>query len=89
MKDKKLKGWKEVGQVVHYFGDIGVAVIKLSKKIKKSDEIRIVGGVDTDFEQKVGSMEMDHEKIDKVGKGKEAGLKVKNKVREGYRVYKK
>lgn len=88
MSEEKLEGWEEVGRVVHYFGNIEVAVIKFSDEVEKGDRIRIVGGVDTDFEQKVKSMEVDHEKTDRAGKGDEAGVKVKNKVREGYRVYK-
>lgn len=84
-----LKDWKEVGEVIHYFGNIGVAVIKFSGKVEKGDKIRIVGGTDTDFDQKVKSMERDHEKLDKAKKGDEAGIKVKEKVRDGYKVYRK
>lgn len=88
VKAEKIEEWKPVGEIIHYFGGIGVAVIKLSNSIKKDDLIRIVGGADTDFQQVVGSMEVDHKKIEKAGKGDEIGLKVKNKVREGYKVYK-
>lgn len=77
-----------IGRVVHYFGNIGVAVIKLSSALSNGDVIRIAGGTDTDFEQKAGSMEVEHQKIEKAKKGDEVGLKVKEKVREGYEVYK-
>ncbi len=87
-EEKKLGEWKEVGEVAHYFPHPEAAVVKLSGTIKKGDTIRIVGGVDTDFEQEVASMEFDHEKIEKAGKGDEVGLKVKEKVREGYKLYK-
>lgn len=80
---------KLIGQVIHYFSNIGVAVIKLSDSLVKGDTIRIVGGEETDFEQSVESMEIEHEKIDKAKKGDEVGLKIKEKVREGYKVYKK
>ncbi len=33
-------------------------------------------------------MQVEHEKIEKAKKGNEVGLKVKKKVREGYKVYK-
>jgi len=79
---------KLIGKVVHYFDKIGVAVIKLSDTLKKGDAIRIVGGESTDFEQEVESMEVDHQKIEKAKKGDDVGLKVKEKVREGYKVYK-
>ncbi len=78
---------KLIGQVAHYFGNIGVAVIKLSDKLKPGDTIRIVGG-DTDFSQEVDSMEVEHEKIKEGKKGDSVGLKVDQKVHEGYRVYK-
>ncbi|HDJ30553.1 MAG TPA: hypothetical protein ENF31_01180 [bacterium] len=79
---------KLIGEVTHYFGKIGVAVIKLKGTLKVGDTIRIVGGESTDFEQKVESMEIEHKKI-KTAKAKQSiGLKVKKKVREGYKVYK-
>lgn len=87
-EEKKLGEWEEVGEVTHYFPHPEAAIIKLSGVLEEGDTIRIVGGVDTDFEQKVKSMEVDHEKIEKAGKGDEVGLKVKKKVREGYKVYK-
>jgi translation elongation factor EF-1alpha len=55
--------------------------------LKTGDTIRIVGG-DVDFEQVVGSMEVEHDKIEKAKKGDEVGLKIEEKVRSGYRVYK-
>lgn len=76
-----------IGRVSHYFGNIGVAVIDLSDKLEVGDEIRIVGG-ETDFTQKTESMEVDHKKVEKAKKGESAGLKVEQKVREGYKVYK-
>jgi len=81
-----LEEWEVVGKVVHYFGHADVAVIKLDKGLKKGDKIRIVGGVDTDFEQEVKSMEVDHKKIEKAKKGDEIGLKVTERVRNGYKV---
>jgi len=84
---EKLEGWKEIGTITHYFGNIQVAVIELSDTLKEGDTIRIVGGVDTDFEQKVESMEVEHEKVKEAKKGDSIGLKVTGKVREGYKVY--
>lgn len=79
---------KLIGEVIHYFSKIGVAVIKLSDKLSAGETIRIAGGEDTDFSQTVKSMEVEHEKIEKAKKGDEVGLKVDKKVREGYKVYK-
>lgn len=78
---------KLVGIISHYFGHIGVAVIDLNDELKVSDTIRIVGG-QTDFSQPVDSMEFEHQKVETAKKGDSVGLKVKEKVHEGYKVYK-
>ena len=78
---------KLVGKITHYFGNIGVAVIELSDVLKAGDTIRIVGGA-TDFTQAVESMELDHKKIETAKAGDSVGLKVDQKIREGYKVYK-
>ena len=78
---------KPIGRISHYFNNIGVAVIELNNTLKTGETIRIVGG-ETDFEQTVDSMEVDHKKVDKAKKGDGVGLKVSQKVREGYKVYK-
>jgi len=78
---------KLIGKVTHYFSNIGVAVIDLQGSLKSGDSIRIVGG-ETDFEQQVGSMEADHKKVSSAKSGDSVGLKVEQKVRDGYRVYK-
>ncbi len=77
-----------IGKVIHYFGKVKVAVIKLSQPLKIGDEIRIIGGEETDFKQPVKSMETEHEKIAKAKAKAAIGVKVKKKVREGYKVYK-
>lgn len=79
---------KLVGKITHYFSNIGVAVIELSDVLKVGDTIRIVGGETTDFTQGVDSMEIEHQKVEEAKSGDSAGLKVKEKVREGYKVYK-
>ena len=76
-----------IGRVTHYFSKIGVAVIELSDTLKVGDTIRIVGG-ETDFTQTIESMEIEHEKINEAKAKDSIGLKVAQKVREGYKVYK-
>ncbi len=79
---------QKIGEVIHFFGDIEVAIIRLSGSLEVGDEIGIVGGEDTDFTQTVESMEADHEKVELAKKGEEIGIKVESKVRKGYEVYK-
>ena len=84
---EEVKEGKLVGKITHYFGNIEVAVIKLSDTLKVGDNIRIIGG-ETDFNQTVDSMEIEHQKVKIAKKGESVGLKVEQKVREGYKVYK-
>lgn len=78
----------EVGEVVHYFGHIGVAVVKATKSaIKKGDKLHIVGG-SANFDQTVDSLQVEHKDVNQLAKGKEGGMKVKEKVHEGNKVFK-
>ena len=87
MPEEKTEEGKLIGRITHYFGNIGVAVIELSGKLKAGETIRIVGG-ETDFDQVVESMEVDHKKVKDAKKGDSVGMKVEQKVREGYKAYK-
>ncbi len=79
---------KKIGEIIHYFGDIKVAIIRLSDNLKVGEKIRVAGGENTDFTQEVKSIEVEHEKIEKAKKGQEVGVKLNKKAREGYEVYK-
>lgn len=81
------EGLEKVGEVSHYFTDIGVGVVELTGKLSLGDRIRIKGAT-TDFEQEVNSMQIDQEEVEEAGKGDAIGLKVKDRVREGDAVYK-
>lgn len=78
---------KLIGKISHFFSNINVAVIELSDILKTGDNIRIVGGT-TDFTQAVDSMQIEHEKVEEAKPGDSVGLKVSEKVHEGYKVYK-
>lgn len=87
MPEKIIEEGKLIGRVTHYFSKIGVAVIELSDSLKVGETIRIIGG-ETDFEQTIDSMEAEHQKVQEAKTGESVGLKVSQKVREGYKVYK-
>ena len=78
---------KLIGKVSHYYGNISVAIVELSDNLKVGDKIRFSGG-EADFEQEVSSMEVDYKKVDKALPGNSVGLKVEQKVKEGFQVYK-
>ena len=83
--EKKSEG-KEIGKVTHFFDQISVAVVELAGALKKGDRIKIKGAT-TDFEQKVESMQIEHEKVDKAKKGDAIGMKVADRVRPNDTVY--
>ena len=69
-----------------YYGNIGVAAIKLSDKLKVGDQIAIRGHT-TDFKQKVESIQIEHNKVNEAKKWDEIGIKVRDKVRPNDVVY--
>jgi putative protease len=78
---------KKVGEVTHYFGKIGVAIVKLSSQLKIGDKLHIKGHT-TDFEDEVTSMQINHQPVEKAAPKEEVGLKVKEATREGDVVFK-
>ncbi len=78
----------KVGKVTHYYDKISVAVVELSGNLSSGDKIKFARGGEDMFEQEVGSMQVEHEKIDSAKKGDVVGLKVDQEVKEGAEVYK-
>jgi len=81
------EGKAEVGKVTHFYSKINVAVVQLTAPLSVGDSVLIKGDT-TNFEQKVDSMQIEHENIQKAEAGKAIGLKVKDRVRPGDIVYK-
>lgn len=78
----------KVGKVSHYYDKIGVAVIELDGTLASGDKIKFSRGGEDIFEQVVGSMQVEHKKIDSAKKGDLIGLKVDQEVKEGAEVFK-
>jgi len=79
---------KKVGVITHYFGHVGVAVLKATDGgLAVGDTIHIKGP-HVDFTQPVESMQVEHENVPGVEKGGEVGLKVTEKVHEHDEVFK-
>ena len=78
---------KQIGTVSNYFEHVKVAAIKLGTGLKVGDKVRFAGG-EVDFEQPIKSMQIQRAKVEKAKKGDEIGIKVKSKVRKGYKVFK-
>jgi len=79
---------KKVGEVIKFFGKIGVAAIRLSEgSLKVGDQIHLVGHT-TNFSQTVDSMQVENKSVQEAGPGADIGIRVKEKVREHDVVYK-
>jgi translation elongation factor EF-Tu-like GTPase len=79
---------KKVGEVIKFFGKIGVAAIRLSEgSLKVGDTLHIVGHT-TDLTQTVDSMQIENKNVIEAGPGADIGIRVKERVRESDIVYK-
>lgn len=78
---------EEVGKISDYFAKIGVAAIELTGSLSVGDTIHIKGHT-TDFEQKVDSMQIEHQSVEKANPGDSIGIRVKDRVRGHDIVYK-
>lgn len=77
----------KVGDVSHYYTNIGVAVVELVDTLKVGEEIAVKGAT-TNLTQVVRSIEIEHERVKEAGAGNSIGIKVSSRVREGDEVYK-
>ena len=82
----KMAEEKKIGKVTHFFGKISVAIVKLSTELKIGSKVHFKGNT-TDFEQKVDSMQINHDSIEKAKAKNEVGIKVKDPVREDDEVF--
>ena len=78
----------KVGTVSHYYDKLSVAIIDLDGTLSVGDNVKFVRGGEDLFEQKVESIQIEHEKRDSAGKGDVVGLKTDEAVKEGTEVFK-
>jgi len=71
---------KRVGEVIHFFDRISVAVIQLSSALHKGDKVHFLGH-GSDFTQEISSMQIEHETIESADKGQEVAVKVTKPVK--------
>jgi len=79
---------EEVGEVFKYFKKPGVAAVKIkSGEVEIGDTLHFKGE-HTDFEQKIESMQIEQDSVEKVGPGDDVGIQVKERVRPNDKVFK-
>jgi len=78
---------EQIGEVTHFFNKAMVVVIKLSGDLAAGDTIKISRG-DSENEEKVESMQVDHQPVESGKAGDEVAVKIGNPTKEGALVYK-
>lgn len=79
----------KIGQVIHYFDKINVAIVKLSKSdLKIGDNVKLTDKNGNEFTQEIESMQIEHTSIDIAKAGDEFGLKVRKEIRPKSEVFK-
>lgn len=84
-----------VGEVIHYFPNVKVAVVTLIDRLNVGDTVRVKSpdkkkrGNKVDFGQKIDSMEIEHKPITTAEPGWMVAIRVTQQLYSGDRVYKK
>lgn len=77
---------ERIGEVIHFYGKIEVAVLRLSNNLKIGDMIHFLGS-HTDFQQEVTSMQIEHEPMAEGKAGDEIAIKVIERARKGDAIF--
>lgn len=78
----------QIGQVIHYFNNIGVVVIELSEDLVVGDTVSFMNPNGEElFEQEISSMEIDEEPVEEASSGDEVAVKVDQKAKAGATVH--
>lgn len=95
-KPYKISGYNEsthkkqdVGEVVNYYSRVSAAEIRLWNDLEVGDEVVIQGPTTGSLIQKVGSIQINGENIQKGFKGQNVAISVRDKVRANDSVYKR
>ncbi len=79
---------KKIGVISHYFGHVGVGIIKIEAEGLKVGDTLHFKGHSSDFQQTVESMQLEHKDIQEGKVGDQVGVKVNEHVREHDEVFK-
>jgi putative protease len=83
----ELNDKEAIGVVKEYFRKPGVAAVEILRgRVKIGDSVRFRGHT-TDFNQKIVSMQENHQEITEAGEGDFVGILVSDRVRENDRMF--
>jgi putative protease len=78
---------KEIGKVIHYWGKISVAGINITEGELKAGDVIHIKGHTSDFTQKVDSIQIENNTVEKAKAGDSIGMKVSERAHEHDTVY--
>jgi hypothetical protein len=85
-KTTAAKPSKPIGTVTHFYNHISVAIVRFREVVPVGTVLHFKGAT-TDFKHPITSMQFNHEPVLKAPKGKQIGIKVRKRVREGDEVH--
>ncbi|HLO14488.1 MAG TPA: EF-Tu/IF-2/RF-3 family GTPase [Anaerolineales bacterium] len=77
----------QIGEITHYFDHLNVAALTLTQSLRVGDTVHILGH-STDFQQKVTSLQIEHQSVDEAKPGDDVGMKVIQRVHPHDKVFK-
>lgn len=77
-----------IGDITHFFNRIQVAVVELKEGSLKAGDRILIKGKNTDFSQRIKSMQVESVDVKVAKKGQIIGLKVVKEAQAGDKVYK-
>lgn len=79
---------KKIGVITHYYGHVGVGIIKIEAEGFKVGDTLHFKGHTTDFQQPIDSMQLEHKDVQEAKVGDQVGVKVTEHVRDRDEVFK-
>jgi len=79
---------EEIGVIVKFFAKPSVAALEVTTGSVAVGDVLKYKGHTTEFEEAIASMEVDNQPVQEARAGDLVGIKVKERVREGDKVYK-
>ena len=77
----------KVGTVFHFFDRICVAAIELTGDVTVGDQVRFIRHGEVLFDQKIASMQIEHDHVAAAKAGQSIGMKTDEKVRVGTEIF--
>ena len=79
---------EKIGIVTNYYTQISVAAVEITDgTVSLGDTLHFLGHT-TNFESKVGSMQIEHKSVTEAKRGDSVGIKISETVRRGDKIYK-